>query len=429
MNTYIHRKQSNNFHKNVITLFAFSLFTVSVAKAQHYFYSDIFAKGHIYLYAFEGNGKSGTAYLQARDKSGRSSIGLQLRSQISGHIVNALKILPNGYVGIGITSPSAKFHVAGNTLVDGNSTLNNTFIGDIGHGPNWGGFSHKSQVGKDNYSLLASVDGKHTLINKKNTNDGFIGFRVGNVDKMIITNDGNIGIGTTSPEQKLHVSGNAIITGNATIEGISSFNNNVTMDNDVILNGNTISNDTFSINGALNFSNSNIVQQIGINKGLNLRLTNIPNSHFSIQNAFGSDALYVNTKGNIAIGNVTSNLTEQLHVGGRIKASGYIADASTFPDYVFSEEYKLMPLQEVKEYTGTHHTLPGMPSEEEVINKGLDLKKVAIISVEKIEELYLHTIQQQELIEKQKDENDTMKKAILQLQERLTFLEQKKSNH
>ena len=57
---------------------------------------DYYGKGHFWLHAFEGDGNSGVAYLQARDDSGSSSIGLQLRTQNSGNFVDALSILPNG---------------------------------------------------------------------------------------------------------------------------------------------------------------------------------------------------------------------------------------------------------------------------------------------------------------------------------------------
>lgn len=57
---------------------------------------DYYGKGHVWFYANEGDGNSGTVYLQARDDSGKSSIGLQLRSQNAGTIVNAIYIAPNG---------------------------------------------------------------------------------------------------------------------------------------------------------------------------------------------------------------------------------------------------------------------------------------------------------------------------------------------
>ena len=53
-------------------------------------------KGHFMLYANEGEGQNGTAYIQARDASGTSSIGLQFRTQRFGSYVDAMKLDAGG---------------------------------------------------------------------------------------------------------------------------------------------------------------------------------------------------------------------------------------------------------------------------------------------------------------------------------------------
>ncbi|AXT53353.1 hypothetical protein D1818_21915 [Aquimarina sp. BL5] len=302
---------------------------------------------------------------------------------------------------------------------NGSTTMSNAFVGIIGHGAHWAGFTHKSQLGKESYSLLAAKDGKFTLINKKNTNNGYIGFRVGNVDKMVLSNSGNLGIGTTTPNRKLHVNGNALITGDTKINGTTNFDDTVTLTKGMNIRGDITSYDTFNVSGTLNFANTDISQQITINKGLNLRLTNIPDSHFSVKNAFGADALYIDTDGKIAIGSVSSeSLTEQLSVDGRIKAGGFIADASSFPDYVFAEAYDLMSLEKVKAYITLNKSLPGMPTEKEVVAQGLDVTQVTNLTVEKIEELYLHTIKQQEEIK-------NLKQLVTELQKQIKSIQNK----
>ena len=88
----------------------------------------------------------------------------------------------------------------------------NAFIGDVGHGFNWAGFSHRNSVSTVGYALLQFVNGTYTLINKR-SGGGFIGFRVDNADKMIINDSGSIGIGTTTPSRQLHMEGSEIHSG------------------------------------------------------------------------------------------------------------------------------------------------------------------------------------------------------------------------
>jgi len=80
---------------------------------------DYYGRGHLWLYAYQGDGSSGTAFIQARDDSGTSSIDLQLRSQDAGAPVDALKIMSTGEVGIGTPSPSERLEVNGNVRVNG----------------------------------------------------------------------------------------------------------------------------------------------------------------------------------------------------------------------------------------------------------------------------------------------------------------------
>ncbi|MBL4592719.1 MAG: hypothetical protein JKX68_02765 [Flavobacteriales bacterium] len=72
-----------------------------------------------------------------------------------------------------------------------------------------------------------------------------------------------------------------------------------------------------------------------------------------------------------------------------------------FPDYVFSEEYKLTPLSEIDSYIQKHHHLPNMPTAETVKKEGIGVGELQNKLVEKIEELMLYTIQQQKLIDEQ----------------------------
>jgi hypothetical protein len=87
-----------------------------------------------------------------------------------------------------------------NTLVTGNTTLNNMGCGSIFGGI---GFGANGSTGCANYSLLG--EGVHTYLNR--SAGGQILFREGNATEMVLASGGNLGIGTTNPQYPLHVNG------------------------------------------------------------------------------------------------------------------------------------------------------------------------------------------------------------------------------
>ncbi|MFN0138101.1 MAG: tail fiber domain-containing protein, partial [Phycisphaerae bacterium] len=72
---------------------------------------DYYGRGHFLLHANEGDGLNGTAYLQARDDSNTSSIGLRLRTQAIGELQDAINITPFASVGIGTNNAASRLHL------------------------------------------------------------------------------------------------------------------------------------------------------------------------------------------------------------------------------------------------------------------------------------------------------------------------------
>ena len=79
------------------------------------------------------------------------------------------------------------------------------------------------------------------------------------------------------------------------------------------------------------------------------------------------------------------------------------------PDYVFRPDYELMPLQELKAFVSENRHLPNIPTAEEVKENGLDLTGLSIRLLEKVEELTLYTISQQEQIDQLIEENRALR--------------------
>lgn len=70
-----------------------------------------------------------------------------------------------------------------------------------------------------------------------------------------------------------------------------------------------------------------------------------------------------------------------------------------WPDFVFSATYKPMSLREIEAYARAHGHLPGLPSAQEVQEKGLPLVQTQAALLQKIEELTLHVIALQKQVD------------------------------
>ncbi len=84
-----------------------------------------------------------------------------------------------------------------------------------------------------------------------------------------------------------------------------------------------------------------------------------------------------------------------------ISASGLAVGGTTLnvPDYVFADDYQLMPLAEVETFVLENSHLPNVPSAAEIQAGGLNMTQMQLTLLEKVEELTLYTLQQQAEIE------------------------------
>ena len=111
--------------------------------------------------------------------------------------------------------------------------------------------------------------------------------------------------------------------------------------------------------------------------------------------------------------------------GGIISTSLRVLDGispNIWPDYVFTKNYKLMPLSEVKAFIATNKHLPNTPSEAEIKKDGgFGIGSVLVNHQEKLEEIFLHLIKLKEQANQLNTELKTLSDEELALQ--LLFLE------
>ncbi|MGX1931320.1 hypothetical protein [Flagellimonas sp. 2504JD4-2] len=101
---------------------------------------------------------------------------------------------------------------------------------------------------------------------------------------------------------------------------------------------------------------------------------------------------------NVGIG--TTSPDSKLTVKGKIHAEEVKVDLLVpGPDYVFKEDYDLKSLEEVQNYIKEHGHLPNIPSAVEMEANGIQLGEMNMKLLEKIEELTLYALEQQERIQ------------------------------
>ena len=77
------------------------------------------------------------------------------------------------------------------------------------------------------------------------------------------------------------------------------------------------------------------------------------------------------------------------------------------------------PLKEVKQYVETHRHLPEIPSEQEVLEEGIYLGQMNKKLLQKVEELTLYLIGQQEKLEQQNQELQKLQLEIQQMRQQM----------
>jgi len=109
-----------------------------------------------------------------------------------------------------------------------------------------------------------------------------------------------------------------------------------------------------------------------------------------------STVMTLTNNGNVGIG--TANPQNKLEVNGTVRAKEIKVESTGWPDYVFDSSYNLPSLKEVETHIQEHKHLPGIPSQAQVEENGVDLGAMNALLLRKVEELTLYILQQEERI-------------------------------
>ncbi len=106
-----------------------------------------------------------------------------------------------------------------------------------------------------------------------------------------------------------------------------------------------------------------------------------------------------NDGGAVRIGNIATPSGYKFAINGKMICEEVrVALSANWPDYVFSDNYKLPSLHEIEKFIADNNHLPNIPSAKEVEKSGIELGEMNRKLLEKIEELTLYIIEQNKRI-------------------------------
>jgi hypothetical protein len=242
-------------------------------------------------------------------------------------------------------------------------------------------------TGSGNTIIGAGITGLSTSL----TNTVIIGASA--LERIRIDQNGNMGIGTSNPTEKLTVAGDI----SALLRVAFQDNARFTVTNTNVPTLNTAS---FSMpHYGLSAPNAGGSADLWISGSQAIRMFNAGNPVPSF-NLVG---------GNLGLGTQTIPAGYKLAVKGNLIAEKIVVKTSTnWPDFVFKKDYKLPSLNEVEQFISKNSHLPEIPSAREVESKGQDVGEMNRLLLKKVEEITLYLIEL-------KKENQEMKKEIQDL--------------
>lgn len=364
----------------------------------------------------------------------------------------------NGKTGIGTSAPTANLHVnstpnVGDKFIVGPETGTPLFVVKaLGQG----GFN----VADPNARLHINADAGEDALR----------VQVGNITKLFVSSNGgvsvggattppvnglyvtgSIGLGTTSPQVKLHISGtDEVLRLDGTNPYMQFFSGAVAKSyiqsagNDFklgtvgtnstgkvqITTGSSVamtlksgkvgigatspsallhlkgSNEVLRIEGTdafIQFYDGTVAKSFIWRTGNDFKIgTSTGNSAGKLifGTAGGGDQVFIVPDGTVGIG-TSATAGYKLAVDGKVVCEELKVKLSqNWPDYVFASEYKLPSLSEVEKSIQANKHLPGIPSAKEIHEDGINVGEMQKLMVQKIEELTLYVID----LQKQNDE-------------------------
>lgn len=341
----------------------------------------------------------------------------------------------DGNLGLGTQNPQAMLHVS-----KGNLNNQNLITGKFVATGSTGG-SNIVTIGYHNNANLELNSGYATTgfrygnyidlnienDNSVNTNFGAINFINSQKIQMSIQPNGNIGIGTSSPNQKLDILGNILAGGTHATEGINALS--IRYSDGSLNNWGSLYNSgaTYMSYGA-KVDNTNPNGWVSSTGTLGLHKIAIALDDSGIR--FLASAQQQIALNSPVVMNSVMNISPNGNAAlqGKFEAKEVKVTLTPTADFVFAEDYALPKLEDIEKHIKEKKHLPEIASAKVMEKEGVNVGEFQIKLLQKIEELTLYSIEQNKQIKKLQEENKTLQSQSEKIKKLEKQLEQLLSN-
>jgi len=327
--------------------------------------------------------------------------------------------------------------------------ITNYFRTPIGN-TNWHHFTRKSGTGAAVYINQETTTGPILKLSSGT-------FNANENVKLIVKNDGSVGIGIITPLSPLDVKSNdngyviralrstdeKILFGvyekdNGTAELYMKKNSNeiglkLASEGFTYFNGgnvgigNTTPASKLDVNGGINISGLNSTYSVN-NFHNTLQFTDASNAAIVFNAGQSTELMFgFHSNGNYYWGTGKNASTPNyysmwlngsngdLGIKGKLTSNEVEVKVGGWADFVFEPNYTLISLEDLEKYIKTNKHLPDVPSEKEVIENGLSLGQSDAVLLQKIEELTLYLIEQNKEVKSEKLKVESLESEIKRL--------------
>lgn len=297
--------------------------------------------------------------------SGTKTVTIPYKNTVGELNFPAGIITNNGNVGIGTTTPENT--ESWNKVLEVKGTANSKLItttSDITTGM----WSHNTDIFSAPAGGLAGTHTNHpySLITNK-------------ISRMTIAADGNIGIGTTTPSEKLEINGSVYSNTENSYIGIDAQGE--------------------SRLGLVKKGGFGPVISSGSNYPIILGSWNTPDIRNNISSGNFKEHLRINTNGNASL-------------QGRLEAKEIKVTTTPTADFVFEDSYQLPDLENVEKHIKEKKHLPEIASAAEMQKEGVNIGNFQIKLLQKIEELTLYSIEQNKQNKEQQERIQKLEEQV-----------------